>query len=172
MRKSYWFNGHRVVILAGPAETEGRYDFVEGWSEPGTQVPLHRHGRYSEQIYVLERELTLWAGPRKLVLGPGEDAFIPAGTAHTWTVTSDVPSRGVAVASPSGFARLVMEVGTPDDGSGAPPSEPTDMDLLRRVSAEIGDEILGPPGALPRNTRRDPRGRGAKSRDDESSCSK
>ena len=39
--------------------------------------------------------------------------------------------------------------GTPDDGSGIPPSAPTDMDLLQRVSAELGDEILGPPGALP-----------------------
>jgi quercetin dioxygenase-like cupin family protein len=149
MRKKYWLNGHSVTILAGPAETEGRYDLVEGWSEPGIQVPLHRHARYSEHIYVLEGELTVWAGPRKVVLRPGEDIFIPAGMAHTWAVTSDVPSRGLAVASPSGFAHLVMEAGTPDDGSGVPPSAPTDMELLRRVSAEVGDEILGPPGALP-----------------------
>jgi mannose-6-phosphate isomerase-like protein (cupin superfamily) len=149
MRKKYWLNGHSITILAGSAETEGRYDLVEGWSEPGIQVPLHRHGRYSEQIYVLEGELTVWAGPRKVVLGPGDDVFIPAGMAHTWVVTSKVPSRGLAVASPSGFARLVMEAGTPDDGGGVPPSAPTDLELLRRVSAEVGDEILGPPGALP-----------------------
>jgi quercetin dioxygenase-like cupin family protein len=149
MRKKYWLNGHSVTILAGPAETEGRYDLVEGWSEPGVKVPLHRHGSYSEQIYVLEGELTVWAGSQKVVLRPGEDVFIPAGTAHTWAVTSEVPSRGLAVASPSGFVRLVMEAGTPDDGSGVPPSAPTDMELLGRVSAEVGDEILGPPGALP-----------------------
>ncbi len=54
MRKCYWFFGHRLTILAGPADTEGHYDFVEGWDPPGTQVPLHLHRRYSEQIYVLE----------------------------------------------------------------------------------------------------------------------
>jgi hypothetical protein len=35
------------------------------------------------------------------------------------------------------------------DGAEAPPPEATDMELVGRVSAEVGDEILGPPGALP-----------------------
>ena len=149
MRKSYWLFGHLLTIVAGPADTEGRYDLVEGWDPPGTQVPLHLHRRYSEQIYVLEGEFTVWAGQRKLVLRRGDDLYIPAGTVHTWTVTGDGPARGLAVASPSGFSRLVTEVGIPDDGSGAPPSTDVDMDLLQHVSAELGDEILGPPGALP-----------------------
>ena len=38
MRKSYWFFGHRLTILAGPAYTEGRYDLVEGCNPPRTQV--------------------------------------------------------------------------------------------------------------------------------------
>jgi quercetin dioxygenase-like cupin family protein len=146
---TYWFLGHRLTIIGGPADTEGRYDLVEGWFPSGAQVPLHRHRRYSEQFYALEGEFTVWAGRRKAVLRPGDDVVIPAGTAHTWAVTGDGPARGLAVASPSGFSRLITEVGIPDDGSGAPPSAATDMDLLRRVSAELGDEILGPPGALP-----------------------
>jgi quercetin dioxygenase-like cupin family protein len=149
MRKTYWLFGHRLTILAGPAETEGRYDLVEGWNPPGTRVPLHRHRRYSEQIYVLEGEFTVWAGQRKLVLRPGDDVFIPVGTVHTWAVTGTGPARALAVASPSGFSRLITEVGTPDDGSGVPPSTDVNMDLLLRVAAELGDEILGPPGALP-----------------------
>jgi quercetin dioxygenase-like cupin family protein len=149
MRKSYWFFDHRLTIIAGPAETEGRYDLVEGWFPAGTQIPPHRHRRYSEQVYVLEGEFTVWAGGGKAVLRPGEDVVIPPGTAHAIHVTGDGPARGLVVASPSAFARLVTEVGTPDDGSGVPRSAPTDMDRLRRVSAELGDEILGPPGALP-----------------------
>jgi quercetin dioxygenase-like cupin family protein len=149
MRKSYWFLGHRQTIIAGPADTEGRYDLVEGWFPAGTQIPPHRHRRYSEHFYVLEGELTVWAGRRKVVLRPGDDLLILPGTAHAFHVTGDGPWRALAVASPSGFACLVTEVGTPDDGSGVPPSAPTDMDLLQRVSAELGDEILGPPGALP-----------------------
>ena len=149
MRKSYWLFGHRLTILAGPADTGGGYDFVEGWNPPGTRVPLHRHSRYSEQIYVLEGEFTVWAGKRVLVLRPGNDVVISPGTVHTWAVTSVGPARGLAVAAPSGFSRLITEVGIPDDGSGVPPSTEVDMGLLQRVCAELGDEILGPPGALP-----------------------
>jgi quercetin dioxygenase-like cupin family protein len=147
MRKSYWLDGNRFSVIAGPAATEERYDLVEGWFPTGARVPLHRHGRYSEQIYVLDGEYTVWVGKRKTVLHAGDDVVIPPGTAHTFHVTAG-PGRALVVASPSGFARLVTEVGTPDEGSGVPPA-PTDMDLLKRVSAELGDEILGPPGALP-----------------------
>jgi carboxymethylenebutenolidase len=149
MRKSYWLGGTRLSVIAGPAATEGRYDLVEGWFPAGTQIPPHRHRRYSEQIYVLEGEFTVWVGRRKAVLRAGDDVVIPPGTAHAWHATGDGPGRALVVASPSGFARLVTEVGMPDDGSGVPPAAPTDMDLFKHVCAELGDELLGPPGALP-----------------------
>ena len=149
IRKSCWLGGTRLSVIAGPAATEGRYDLVEGWFPAGTQIPPHRHRRYSEQIYVLEGEFTVWAGTRKAVLRTGDNVFIPPGTAHAFHVTGNGPGRALVLASPSGFARLVTEVGTPDDGNGVPPSAPTDMDLFHRVSAELGDELLGPPGALP-----------------------
>jgi quercetin dioxygenase-like cupin family protein len=150
MRKTYWLVGNRLSVLAGPKETEGRYDLVEGVSPPGTQTPPHLHRRYSEQIYVLGGEFTVWTGGgRKTVLRPGEDFTIPAGTAHAVAATSNGPARALVVASPSGFARLITEAGTPDEGGGAPPSAASNMDLLLRVTAEVGDEILGPPGALP-----------------------
>jgi carboxymethylenebutenolidase len=148
-RESYWLGGTRLSVVAGPAATEGRYDFVEGWFSAGTQIPPHRHRRYSEHLHVLEGEFTAWVGRRKAVLRPGDDVVFPQGTAHAFHVTGDGPGRALVLASPSGFAGLVTEVGTPDDSSGVPPSAPTDMDLLQRVSAELGDEILGPPGALP-----------------------
>jgi carboxymethylenebutenolidase len=149
MRKSYWLGDTRLSVIAGPADSGGRYDLVEGWFPVGAQVPPHVHRRYAEQIYVLEGEFTAWVGRLKTVLRPGDDVVIPAGRAHALHVTSDGPGRALVVASPSGFARPITEVGIPDDGSGVPPSTDVDMDLLQRVSAELGDEILGPPGALP-----------------------
>jgi quercetin dioxygenase-like cupin family protein len=149
MRKSYWLLDTRLSVLASAAETGGRYDLVEGWFPVGAQVPLHRHGRYSEQLYVLDGEFTVWTSRHKTVLRPGDDLAIPAGTAHALAVTGDGPGRAIVVASPSGFARLITEVGTPTEGDQAPPPLATDMDLLFRLSAELGDEILGPPGALP-----------------------
>jgi carboxymethylenebutenolidase len=149
MRKSYWLVGTRLTVLAGSADTEGRYDLIEGWFPAGAQVPPHIHRRYAEQIYVLDGEFTVWAGGRKTVLHPGDDVVIPAGTAHAVHATGDGPARGLVVVSPSGFARLITEAGTPDEGGGVPPAAATDMDLFHRISAELGDEILGPPGALP-----------------------
>ena len=147
MKNSSWLFGTRLSVLADQANTGGRYDLVEGWFPTGAQNPPHLHRRHSEQIYVLDGEFTVWAGGRKAVLRRGDDLAIPAGTAHALAVTGDGPGRALVVASPSGFARLITEVGTPDEGGEVPP--PTDMDLLLRVSAELGDEFLGPPGAMP-----------------------
>jgi hypothetical protein len=41
-----------------------------------------------------------------------------------------------------------MGAGTPDTGD-APPAGPPDRALFDHICAEIGDEILGPPGSLP-----------------------
>ena len=135
-----------------PRESRGRYGQLRpgrGWRPPGFQAPLHRHNRNAEQIYVVEGEWTIWAGNRKAVLHAGDAFTVPTGTAHTVAVTGDGPGRALVFASPRGFARLIAEVGTPDEGGEVPPSAATDMDLLLRISAEVGDEILGPPGALP-----------------------
>jgi quercetin dioxygenase-like cupin family protein len=148
MTRSYWLFGARLTVHAGHEDTAGRYDLIEGASLPGTQTPLHRHNCYSEQIYVLEGEFTVWAGEQTAVLHPGDIFIIPAGTAHAVATTGDGISRGLVVASPSGFARLIMETGTPDTG-GAPPAGPPDMALFDRICAEIGDEVLGPPGTRP-----------------------
>jgi quercetin dioxygenase-like cupin family protein len=149
MKNSSWLFGTRLSVLADQANTGGRYDLVEGWFPTGAQNPPHLHRRHSEQIYVLDGEFTVWTGGRKVVLRPGDDLLIPAGTAHAVHVTGDGPGRALVVVSPSGFARLITEAGTPDEGGGVPPSAAPDMDLFLRVCAELGDEVLGPPGALP-----------------------
>ena len=150
MKNSYWLFGTRLSVLADRTITGGRYDLIDGWVPPGTQGPLHRHSAYSEQLYVLDGEFTVWLGGRKAVLRPSDDLTIPAGTAHAVAATAAGPGRALVVASPSGFARLVTKAGTPDEGSGVPPSAAPDMDVFLRISAELGDEILGPPGTLPK----------------------
>jgi quercetin dioxygenase-like cupin family protein len=149
MKNAYWLFGTRLSVLADRTITGGRYDLIEGWVPPGTQGPLHRHSAYSEQLYVLDGEFTVWTSGRKAVLRPGDDLFIPAGTPHVVAATGDVPGRALVVASPSGFARLITEAGVPDEGGGVPPSAAPDLDVFFRVCAELGDEILGPPGTLP-----------------------
>jgi hypothetical protein len=104
---------------------------------------------YAEQLYVLDGEFTVWAGESKAVHRPGDNLVIPAGTAHVAAATGSGPGRGLVIALPSGFARLITEVGTTDGGDGTQTSTPLEMELFFRVSAEPGDDVLGPPGALP-----------------------
>ena len=108
MARSYWLFGARLTVHANHEDTGGRYDLIEGRSRPGFQSPWHRHNRYSERVYVLEGEFTVWSGGRTAVVRPGDVFTIPAGTAHAVAVTGSGPARALAVASPSGFARLVM----------------------------------------------------------------
>ncbi|MBD1844518.1 cupin domain-containing protein [Cyanobacteria bacterium FACHB-63] len=143
MTQSFWLLGSRLNIIADHTTTGGQYDLIEGYFPPGTQTPLHRHTRYSEQLYVLEGEFTVWAGEHKFILSAGESFLIAPGTPHAIGVLSDQPARGLVVAAPSSFAQLIAAVGTLDE-TAAP-----DMALFERISAEIGDEILGPPGDLP-----------------------
>ena len=143
MTQTLWLFGTRLTIVADHTTTGGQYDLIEGYFPPGTQTPLHRHTRYSEQLYVLSGEFTVWAGENKVVLGPGESYLISPSTPHVVATVGDKPARGLVVAAPSAFARVVETVGTVEE------TEPADMALYDRISAEVGDEILGPPGTLP-----------------------
>jgi quercetin dioxygenase-like cupin family protein len=142
MTQPLWLFGTHLTIVADHTTTGGQYDLVEGYFPPHTQTPLHRHTRYSEQLYVLEGEFTVWAGKDKVVLTRGESFLISPGTPHV-VATLDKPARGLVVAAPSSFARLIAATGTVDE------TELSDMTLFERISAEIGDEFLGPPGTLP-----------------------
>ncbi len=143
MTQTLWLFGTRLTIVADHTTTGGQYDLIEGYFPPGAQTPPHRHTRYSEQLYVLEGEFTVWAGKNKVTLSPGESYLISPGTPHVVAVLSDKPARGLVVAAPSAFARLIEATGTVDE------TEPIDMALFDRISAEIGDELLGLPGDLP-----------------------
>ena len=143
MTQSLWFLGSRFNIIADATTTGGQYDLIEGYFPPGTQTPPHRHTRYSEQLYVLEGEVTAWAGENKVVLNAGESFLISIGTPHVVGSLSDQPARLLVVAAPSSFARLIATTGTLTE------AETPDMALIERIAAEIGDELLGAPGDLP-----------------------
>ena len=143
MSQSLWFFGSRLTIVADHTTTGGKYDLIEGYFPPGSQTPPHRHTRYSEQLYVLSGEFTVWAGENKVVLSAGESFLIPPHTTHVVAALSHQPARGLIVAAPSAFARLIAAVGTVDE------TEPPNMELFEQISTEIGDELLGLPGDLP-----------------------
>jgi quercetin dioxygenase-like cupin family protein len=144
MNQSFWLLGTLTRILADHETTEGRYDLIEGTFQPGVATPMHRHTTYSEHLFVLEGEFTVHTKAGVVVLKPSQNFFIPQGTVHA-VVSGPALSRGLVVASPSGFARLIKAAGTAADSTGLPPTTPPDMEAFARASAEVGDEIVGPP---------------------------
>ena len=54
----------------------------------GFEVPLHRHSRSHEAIYVLEGSATLRLGDEQFDLEGGDYVSVPPGTAHSFASTS------------------------------------------------------------------------------------
>ncbi|RZM22761.1 MAG: cupin domain-containing protein [Pedobacter sp.] len=148
MNKNYWLFGAHLSIHADEQKTAGTYDMIEGSMQKGMETPLHVHTKYSEHVYMLEGEITIYTPEETVVLTPGEEYFIPVNTPHAISPTGEGNNRSLVVAYPSGFAELIRNVGTAAEGMGVPVAEDPEATMQRFMvaSAKIGDEILGPPG--------------------------
>jgi quercetin dioxygenase-like cupin family protein len=135
-----------VRILTTGEETDGRHDFVETFTHPNYATPLHLHTRYQERLAVLEGTCTVWLGPETLELEPGDFVTIPLNVPHAVKAGPD-GCRAHLVTSPAGFAELIARTATPAGDEDA--DDEMDFELFAAVAAELGDEILGPPGMTP-----------------------
>jgi quercetin dioxygenase-like cupin family protein len=141
-----WFMRNRVHIHISGLETEGAFALLEATGPAGDHTPLHVHHLDDEGFYVLDGQLTLWAGDDKHVLRPGDSVLAPRGVPHSLRVDSD--ARWLLTSTPAGFEAFVRSVGTP-----TPPVSLPAPDELARIAAQHGIEILGPPGMLPTELR-------------------
>lgn len=49
---------------------------------PGKGHDFHKHPDQEEVIHIVAGEVEQWVGREKRLLGPGDSAFLPAGTVH------------------------------------------------------------------------------------------
>ena len=136
----------RATILTTAAETDGRHDMSECRQAPGSTTPLHLHTRYEERLWVIAGSLKVWAGPETLTLTSGDYYAIPMNVPHTVQAGPD-GSHALNITSPAGLAELIERTGTPARLATAEPE--FDADLFMAVTTELGDVVLGPPGATP-----------------------
>lgn len=122
------------VLLRGE-QTDGVLALVEftGNGRP----PLHRHD-FDETFYVLEGELTMQLGKKRLTRRAGEVAFAPRGVAHTYANLSGESARALLVCTPAGFERYFDRIAAEVLGTDGPPES---TDPLPQVVT------LGPPMA-------------------------
>jgi quercetin dioxygenase-like cupin family protein len=141
-----WWKTGRVLVKASGAETGGRFAQVEVDDPRGTAPPMHVHHHDDETFYVVDGEVTVFAGDQRIELRAGDYAFVPQGTSHAYLVRSE-RARMLITFSPSGFEEFFVEIGVPGDEPPADPVMPSPEEFARRL-APYGCEITGPPPTL------------------------
>jgi quercetin dioxygenase-like cupin family protein len=135
-----------VRILTTAEETGGQFDLVDSVMAVGGMTPLHLHTRYEERIWVVSGSLRLWAGDEEVTLRPGDFYTLRLNVPHAIHAGPD-GCRALTLSSPAGFGKLIARTATP--AALESPDTELDAELFAAVCAELGDVILGPPGALP-----------------------
>jgi mannose-6-phosphate isomerase-like protein (cupin superfamily) len=142
-----WFLQNRMTVKATSQTTGGAYGLIESWIAPGFSPPLHVHHREDESFWVLAGEMSMRCGDRTFRAGPGSFVFLPRDVPHTFVVEGDAPARMLTLLTPGGGEGFFVEASRPAEHDGLPPAAPPDIEMLKRVSARYGAEIVGPPMA-------------------------
>ena len=143
--QAVWFLRNHMTIKATAASTGGAFGLVESLIAPGFSPPLHVHHREDESFWVLEGEVSMQCGDRTFQASAGSFVFLPRDVPHTFVVEGDAPVRMLTLLTPGGGEGVFIDGGRPAENDGLPPPAPPDIELLKRVSARYGAEIVGPP---------------------------
>lgn len=105
-RMEWLGNTYRIMLSAG--QTGGTLTAIETTTPSGSGPPRHVHAAEDEAFLILEGEAEFWVGGRSFRRGPGESAFVPRGTEHTFRALSDL--RAILLLTPSGFENFFAEM--------------------------------------------------------------
>jgi quercetin dioxygenase-like cupin family protein len=101
--------GHLFRLTA--ADTEGRFS-VEEFTVPAnvTGVPPHIHDAHDEYFYILDGQLTLWAGDAEVVADAGAVVAAPRGVPHGYRNDTEQPATALCLYTPAGYENYFREV--------------------------------------------------------------
>src|ERR1700738_2633034 len=100
-------------LLATGEDTSGKYALWEAIVPPGGGPPPHVHSREEEGFYVLEGEVTIHIGEKRMVATAGMFANMPVGMPHSFKNESKKPARMLISVAPAGLEKMFFEVGVP-----------------------------------------------------------
>src|SRR5215217_4483673 len=98
-------DGRTMLLKIGPSLTSSQELFIATEEmPPGTAIPLHRHERHEEALFLHRGQVTVTLGARRVIVAAGTLVYIPAAT---WT---SVENTGHETASVVGiFAEGAVE---------------------------------------------------------------
>ena len=133
-------------FLAVGEETNGKYAMWEAIVTPGGGPPPHVHRREEEGFYILEGEITIHVGEKRLVATAGMFVNLPVGIPHSFKNESNRPARMLISVAPAGLEQMFFEVGQPVPAgtNTASPATQDEIEKLLTVAARYGIEFRLP----------------------------
>jgi quercetin dioxygenase-like cupin family protein len=111
----------RVKVLLLGADSEERVCLMDNVVPAKTQGPPLHHHDFEEAFYILEGEATFQVGDQLVTRRPGELAWAPRGTHHTFSNRGDADVRWLIICTPAGFERYFQQLAAREAGVEPPP---------------------------------------------------
>ncbi|TNC71637.1 cupin domain-containing protein [Rubellimicrobium roseum] len=102
------WNGTTYRTILSTSQTSGAMCIVDSTSPALSGPPRHVHAAEDECFVVLTGEVEFWVAGAIFRKGPGEAAFIPRGTEHTYRSVTE--SRHLVILTPGGFEGFFAEM--------------------------------------------------------------
>ena len=113
------FVGRDPVRIKVSPKGGGRFGMITQDVSPGTSIPIHRHEKEDEIIFIQSGSGEATIGDARVALAAGSTLFVPQGTWHGGRNTGTNVLEWIAIYSPSGFEGYFREIGRPSPD--APP---------------------------------------------------
>jgi len=146
--EALWFRENHMTIKVSAADSGGAFSLVESWVKANTGPPLHVHHREEETLWVLSGRVRIRCGDDEFTVGPGAMAVLPRDVPHAFHVEGEETAHLLTLMTPGGGEALFARHGRPAGGPGLPPPSAPDIEGMKRIGEQLGQEILGPPMAV------------------------
>lgn len=133
-------------FLATGDDTNGKYAMWEAIVPPGGGPPPHVHSREEEGFYILEGEIAVQIGDKRVLATAGMFANMPVGTPHSSKNESSRPAKLLISIAPAGLEKMFFEVGIPvaQGATSAPPTTKAEIEKMMEIAPRYGIEIRLP----------------------------
>jgi quercetin dioxygenase-like cupin family protein len=132
---AWWVAGSLMQLKATGDDTHDGLTLIEQTCPPGLDSPAHVHPDEEQCLYMLDGAIEVTCGDVTRAIGPGAFVVMPRGVPHSFVVTGEHGARFLSITTPSGFERLVHEIGEPAPALVPPPVEDSSAQVVARSSA-------------------------------------
>lgn len=132
--ESFQMLTHTFTVKVSGGDTNGDWVMYEVTDTIDNGAPLHTHP-WGESFYILEGEMEIQVGNRKVVATAGGSVYVPENVAHNFRICSPTLRALVvmAPASAEGFYRAIGEKIT---------SLPPDPEVFQEICNEYGVRLF------------------------------